>query len=139
MILGIGNDLIDIRRIDKLMHYFGTRFLNRIFTPEEQTYCTSQKKQVHAYAKRFAAKEAFVKALGLGMQKGISWKDIEVQNTGYGKPFICLKGAAKKHLHLLALEKGGTGEKTKIDLSLSDEGFFALAFVILSLTPEKNI
>lgn len=137
MILGIGSDLIDVRRIDRLIKRFDKRFLNRIFTLQEQVYCTSQKKQSHAYAKRFAAKEACTKALGLGIQEGISWTDVEVKNTSFGKPFLCLKGAAQQHLDRLSFEKGNSSAKPKIDLSLSDEGFLAQAFVVLSLVQEK--
>lgn len=136
MILGIGSDLIDVKRINRLIEQFDKRFLDRIYTPAEQLYCNSQKKQAHAYAKRFAAKEACAKALGLGIQEGISWTDVEVKNTPHGKPFLCLSGGAQQHLDRLVFEKGVSSAKAKIDLSLSDEGFLAQAFVILSLTKE---
>jgi len=131
MILGIGSDLVDIKRIDSLLKTFNQRFKNRVFTPQEQAYCEEQHHAASSYAKRFAAKEACAKALGLGFQNGIRWIDIEVLNNPQGKPFLTLKGKALVHLsHLFKdLPKGS---KPHLNLSLCDEGFLAQAFVVIS-------
>ncbi len=131
MILGIGSDLVDSIRIDALLKKFNQRFKDRVFTPQEQSYCEAQHYTASSYAKRFAAKEACAKALGLGFQNGIRWIDIEVLNNAQGKPFLTLKGKALTHLKDLL--KGLPKEaEPRLDLSLCDEGFLAHAFVVIS-------
>jgi holo-[acyl-carrier-protein] synthase len=89
MILGIGTDMVDVRRIEKLLHRFGDRFVCKIFTPQERAYCLKQHHPAAAFAKRFAAKEAALKALGTGLRAGITWQDFDVGNDKNGKP--CLR------------------------------------------------
>jgi holo-[acyl-carrier protein] synthase len=131
MILGIGSDLVDTKRIDFLLKRFNQRFKNRIFTLSEQNYCESQHYVASSYAKRFAAKEACVKALGIGFQAGIRWIDIEILNNSNGKPFLTLQGKAFLHLKNL-LKDLPEGKEPRLDLSLCDEGFHAHAFVVIS-------
>ncbi len=94
MIFGIGIDIIEIERIEKLLQKSEERFLSRIFTDEEQTYCNRMARRAANYAARFAAKEAFVKALGTGFSQGISWRDISIRNEKSGKPVLVLTGIA---------------------------------------------
>ena len=131
MILGIGSDLVNTKRIDHLLRAFNPRFKNRVFTLLEQTYCDRQYHVASSYAKRFAAKEACAKALGLGFQAGIRWIDIEILNTPEGKPFLTLKGEALVHLKKLLIGLPKEAEP-RLDLSLCDEGFLAHAFVVIS-------
>jgi holo-[acyl-carrier protein] synthase len=126
MILGIGNDLIDIRRIEKLLKAQGTRFENRVFTQGEQKMAKSRKRnQAATYAKRFAAKEACVKALR--ETQGIGWQDIEVVNEKTGAPTLKLHGAAEKRLRKLTPK----GMKTRLLLALTDEYPYAFAQVMI--------
>ncbi|MBS0184766.1 MAG: holo-ACP synthase [Proteobacteria bacterium] len=131
MILGIGSDLVDTKRIESLLKTFNQRFKNRVFTPQEQAYCEAQHYTASSYAKRFAAKEACAKALGLGFQNGVRWIDIEVLNNAQGKPSLTLKGKALLHLTDL-LKDLPKGAKPHLNLSLCDEGFLAHAFVVIS-------
>src|SRR5690606_22110509 len=101
MILGIGSDLIDIRRIEKTIERFGDRFIQRVFTPLEQKKAESRAGRVATYAKRFAAKEACCKALGTGFRRGTYWRDMGVVNLPSGRPTLELTGGAKKHLESL--------------------------------------
>ena len=133
MILGIGNDIIDIRRVEASLQKFGKRFEKRFFTEDEQKKCTSRKKAgakivAASYAKRFAAKEACAKALGTGLNEGISWLDIEISNIASGAPAIELSGAASKKLKSLTPPK----MKPRIHVSLSDDYPFAQAYVVIS-------
>jgi holo-[acyl-carrier protein] synthase len=132
MIIGIGCDLVDIRRIERLLERFGTRALARLFTPLERK--DAEKRPLVAaagtYAKRFAAKEAFSKALGTGMAEGLTWQDVSVERDAKGKPLLKLSEKA-----WVSLEKKANGlekEKIQLDLSLSDEYPYAQAFVIIS-------
>lgn len=131
MIIGIGHDLVDIRRIEKIVHRFPERFLNRCFTQQEQDYAKKRSasgRHYAAYAKRFAAKEACAKALGTGFRDGLRMVDIEVVNDDSGAPFIVVHGAAQKRLEKLR------GDKTaNIHLSLSDEELYASAFVVIEV------
>ncbi|WP_421858636.1 holo-ACP synthase [Oceanicaulis sp.] len=127
MILGIGSDLTDIRRIERAITRFETRFLNRIFTPAEQARAEARPGRINTYAKRFAAKEACAKALGGGLWRGVSFTDIEVMNLKGGKPSIDLNGAAKTQLEALCPE----GHETRIHLTMSDEPPYAQAFVVI--------
>lgn len=131
-IIGIGNDMVDIRRIEKSLQRFGERFENRVFTPGERQYArrhtnTDTKAIASHYAKRFAAKEACYKALNAGRDSGISWQDIEITNHSNGSPKVKLTGNA-----LYALQKNTIDRtKTNIFLSLSDEYPYAQAFVVI--------
>lgn len=130
MILGIGTDIIEIRRIERVLDRFSPRFLLRVFTQEERIQARerSTDRQPAFYAKRFAAKEACLKALGTGLSHGISWQDISVSNTISGCPFITLSGAAWAAL----LERVPAGFAPKTHLSLSDSAIYAQAFVVIS-------
>lgn len=132
MILGIGSDLVDIERISFLLNRFHKRFEERVFTSQEQIYCKQQRDPSATFAKRFAAKEACAKALGLGFQEGIRWIDIEVLNTTHGKPFLTLKGKASSRLNTLMSNEAPLHAKPCLDLSLCDEGSLAQAFVVIS-------
>ena len=108
MIIGIGNDIIDIRRIDNVMNKYGLKFKNRCFTDIEINRSDSVLNSINSYAKRYAAKEACAKALGTGLARGIKWKDISVENDPYGKPLIKLSGNAIKRLNQLETTLGNT-------------------------------
>lgn len=127
MILGIGSDLTDIRRIERAITRFEKRFLDRIFTTAEQARAEARPGRINTYAKRFAAKEACAKALGGGLWRGVSFTDIEVMNLKGGKPSIDLYGAAKSQLEALCPE----GRETRIHLTMSDEPPYAQAFVVI--------
>lgn len=127
-IIGLGNDLTDIRRIEKSINRFDDRFINRVFTEAEIEYCGSKGNKAANFAKRFAAKEACSKALGTGFAKGVYWKDMEVVNDEFGKPTMKLSGGALKRLKTLTPE----GLEAQIDLSLTDEFPLAQAIVILT-------
>ena len=125
MILGIGIDIIDIRRIKKVLTKYGDRFKKKCFHKNEIIRSEKKFNTVESYAKRYAAKEACAKALGTGLAKGVFWKDIEVMNNDQGKPFILLHNNAKKLL------KNKFDFNSKIEISLSDEKEFAIANVII--------
>ncbi len=131
MILGIGHDITDIRRIEKALDRFGERFINRCFTEKERKLAESRShnpgQRAATYAKRFAAKEACVKALGIGVSSGVTLKDIEVSNTPMGKPTINLHGQAYRYLADLLPMDGVVA----IHLSLTDEPPYASAYVII--------
>ena len=128
MILGIGNDLIDIRRIEKTLERFGDRFVQRIFTSDERARSERRRLRAASYAKRFAAKEAVYKALTGAGVAGMGWKDAEITNTDRGAPRVSLSGRCKTALERLTPE----GYNPAINLSLSDEPPFAMAFVVIS-------
>jgi holo-[acyl-carrier protein] synthase len=128
MILGIGQDLVDINRVEQVYTRYGARFLNRLFTPVEQKKAASRANPVPTLAKRFAAKEATAKALGTGMAQGVAWRQIGVVNEPGGKPTIQLTGAALERVQSMTPK----GMKPVIHLSLTDEGPNAQAFVIIS-------
>jgi len=131
MIIGIGNDLIDIRRIERTLERFGDRFINRIFTDIEQEKSERRANRTASYAKRFAAKEACSKALGTGFRKGVFWRDMGVVNLRGGKPTMTLTGGAAKRLAGLTPD----GMTAQIDISLTDEPPLAEASVIISAVP----
>ncbi len=131
MIIGIGNDLIDIRRIEKSLERFGNRFVQRIFTETEQKRSDGRATRAASYAKRFAAKEACAKALGTGLRRGVFWRDMGVVNQRGGKPTLALTGGALARLQ----EITPTGMSPQIDLTLTDEYPMAQAIVIISATP----
>ena len=126
-IFGIGTDIVNIKRINKILKRKGCTFKNKIFSKKEITYCDKKKTPASFYAKRFAAKEAFSKALGTGINKDVSLKNIEVFNDLLGKPEIKLKG----NLDYI-LKKRMKKNKYKIYLSLSDDAPWAQATVIIS-------
>src|SRR5437588_2409551 len=135
MIIGIGSDLIDIRRVAKVIERHGDRFLDRVFTDAERARAArranSEKMVVATYAKRFAAKEACAKALGTGLRRGVFWRDMGVVNLPGGRPTLQLTGGALARLNAL-LPPGTTA---RIDLSLTDEPPLAQAIVIISAIP----
>ena len=134
MILGIGNDLVDIRRIEKDLKKFGARFEKKLFAPEELAYANKRKTAKAAtLAKRFAAKEACAKALGTGFTGGISMKNIAVINLANGKPTLRLTGKALKELNSLVPK----GMKPAVHITMSDEYPYASAVVILSAEKSK--
>jgi holo-[acyl-carrier protein] synthase len=132
MILGIGSDLIDIRRVGKVIERHGERFLGRIFTDAERAKAErrakSEKMVVATYAKRFAAKEACSKALGTGIRRGVWWRDMGVVNLPSGRPTMQLTGGALARLQ----EMTPAGYEARIDLSITDDWPLAQAFVIIS-------
>ncbi len=134
MILGIGNDIVSVERIENLLDKFGERFIKKVFTKEERTRSLKKLKPAASLAKRFAAKEAAWKALGDEKQIGINWKDMEVRNNKSGKPFLELTGKAAEQLKKLTPEN----MVARIDLSLSDELLYAYAFVIISAQNEQS-
>jgi holo-[acyl-carrier protein] synthase len=131
VILGIGNDLCDIRRIEKSLERFGDRFIQRIFTEIEQKRSEGRATRAASYAKRFAAKEACAKALGTGLRRGVFWRDMGVINLRGGKPTMALTGGALARL----TEITPPGLAVQIDLTLTDEYPLAQAIVIISGVP----
>jgi len=134
MILGIGNDLIDIRRVEKSLDRFGDRFVARVFTEVEQSKSDRRANRAASYAKRFAAKEACSKALGTGFRKGVFWRDLGVVNLPSGKPTMALTGGALDRL----AEMTPPGMKVQIDLTITDDFPLAQAIVIISALPDDG-
>ncbi|GAB1715911.1 MAG: holo-(acyl-carrier-protein) synthase [Nitrobacter sp.] len=139
MIIGIGSDLVDIRRVAKVIERHGDRFLNRIFTDAERAKAwrraNNEKMVVATYAKRFAAKEACAKALGTGIRRGVWWRDMGVVNLPAGQPTMMLTGGALKRLQSLTPQ----GLEARIDVSLADDWPLAQAFVIISAVAPGKI
>jgi len=133
MILGLGNDLIDIRRIEAAIEKHGERFLNRIFTDVERAKSDARANRAASYAKRFAAKEACSKALGTGMSAGVFWKDMGVINLPSGRPTLRLTGGAAAQLARLTPD----GFEPRIDLTITDDFPHAQAIVIISALAGK--
>ena len=123
MILGIGTDLAEIARVERSIARFGDRFLERVYTAGERTYCLSKKNAAESFAARFAAKEAAAKALGTGISYGVSWQEFEVQRAPSGKPSLVVSGRAAQLSNRLGV--------TRISLSLTHTGALAMAVVIL--------
>jgi holo-[acyl-carrier protein] synthase len=128
MIIGIGTDLCDIRRIERALERFGERFLSRIYTATEQARSDARPHRAAQYAQRYAAKEACSKALGTGFRKGVFWRDMGVDNLPSGKPVLTLTGGAMKRLEELT----PSGMTAQVDLTLTDEYPFAQAVVVIS-------
>ena len=126
-IFGIGTDIVNIKRLEKSLKKYDKVFKDKIFSKKEILYCESKKNPTSFYAKRFAAKEALSKALGIGIRKGIIFKNIEIVNNLYGKPSVLLKGDVKRFL-----KKKIKNKKYKIYLSLSDDIPWAQATVIIT-------
>ena len=135
MILGIGNDMIDIQRIEKSLERFGDRFLDRIFTATERARSDRKMHRAASYAKRFAAKEACSKALGTGFRRGVFWRDMGVVNLQSGRPTLALTGGAQLQLQNLTPH----GFDARIDLTLTDDYPWAQAVVIISAVASRSI
>jgi holo-[acyl-carrier protein] synthase len=131
MIIGLGSDLTDVRRIGKVIERHGDRFLERIFTDIERAKADRRKNRIETYAKRFAAKEACSKALGTGIRQGVWWRDMGVINLPGGRPTMKLTGGALRRLQQMA----PPGCEARIDLTMTDEGPTAQALVIISAVP----
>ena len=131
MIIGIGNDVIDIRRIEETLTRFGSRFIDRIFTEVEIRKSEKRAQRAASYAKRFAAKEACSKALGTGFRKGVFWKDMGVVNEPSGKPTMVLTGGARAELDRLV----PPGHTARIHLTITDDFPYAHAFVMIEALP----
>mgnify|MGYP001163655539 FL=1 len=125
MIIGLGTDIIDIRRIEKTINKYGYKFKKRCFVKSEINKSENRRNSIQSYAKRYSAKEACAKALGTGLARGVYWKDIEVRNNEFGKPYIIL------HKNALNILKSICSNKAKIEVSLSDEKNYAIANVII--------
>ena len=128
MIIGLGNDIIDIRRIEKTIDRYGERFLTRIFTETERRKSDRRALRAASYAKRFAAKEACAKALGTGFSRGVFWHDMGVVNLPSGRPTLQLTGGAARILEELT----PTGHEARIDLTITDDFPTAQAIVIIT-------
>jgi holo-[acyl-carrier protein] synthase len=133
MILGIGNDIIDIRRIEATLARFGERFVGRVFTEIEKSKSDRRAERAASYAKRFAAKEACAKALGTGLRHGVHWRDMGVVNLPGGRPTLHLTGGAAARLAGLTPD----GYVAKIDLTITDDYPMAEAIVIISCIATK--
>ena len=133
-IIGIGNDIIDIRRIEKTLDRFGERFVKRIYTEIEIAKSERRLNRVESYAKRYAAKEACSKALGTGFRRGVFWKDMGVVNLPSGKPTIALTGGALVQLERIT----PPGMRTEIHLTITDEPPQAQAIVLITAIPDDE-
>ena len=134
MIVGIGADLTDIRRVAGTLERFGERFTKRIFTETERARSERKPDRASSYAKRFAAKEACAKALGTGMRRGVFWKDMGVINARSGQPTLALTGGAAARLAALA----PAGKRGVIHLSLTDDHPYAQAFVVIEAVEDET-
>jgi holo-[acyl-carrier protein] synthase len=135
MIIGIGSDLIDIRRIERTIERFGERFLDRVFTPAERARAERRLNRAESYAKRYAAKEACAKALGTGFRRGVYWRDLGVVNLPTGRPTLVLTGGALVQLERLM----PPGMVARIDLTMTDEPPMAQALVIITALPAGHV
>lgn len=131
MIVGLGSDLCDIRRIEKSLARFGDRFTQRVYTEGERRKCDARAARAPSYARRFAAKEACAKALGTGLSQGVFWRDMEVVNLPGGKPTLRLTGGARARLDAIT----PPGCEALIHVTLTDEPPIAQAFVIIEVLP----
>lgn len=134
MILGIGSDLSDIRRIESTLSRFGVRFTERVFTEIERSRSERKPDRAASYAKRFAAKEACAKALGTGIRRGVFWRDMGVVNARSGQPTMALTGGAAERLAALT----PAGCEARIHLSLTDDHPYAQAFVVIEAVPASS-
>ncbi|MSP82144.1 MAG: holo-ACP synthase [Alphaproteobacteria bacterium] len=133
MIIGIGSDIIDIRRIERTLARYGARFVERVFTAEERRKADSRANPAATYAKRFAAKEACAKALGTGFRDNVFWRDLAVVNLPSGKPTMRLSNGAKRRLDAIT----PPGMRAQIDLTITDEHPTAQAVVIISAVSDR--
>ncbi|MBZ9741142.1 MULTISPECIES: holo-ACP synthase [unclassified Mesorhizobium] len=134
MIIGIGSDLIDIRRIEKSLERHGERFIHRIYTELEQARSENRRARAASYAKRFAAKEACAKALGTGLAQGVFWRDMGVVNLPSGAPTMALTGGALARLEKILPR----GHRAAIHLTITDDFPLAQAFVIIEAVPVEE-
>jgi len=134
MIIGIGSDLCDARRIARAIERYGERFLARIFTDTERARAERRANRFETYAKRFAAKEACAKALGTGLRAGVFWRDMGVVNLPSGRPTMKLTGGALERLKAIT----PAGCEARIDVTVTDEGPLAQAFVVISAVPRGS-
>ena len=134
MIVGMGSDLVDVRRIERMIARYGERFLDRIFTAEERKRSDARARRAESYAKRFAAKEACAKALGTGLRAGVFFRDLGVVNIRGGRPTMRLTGGAAERLARLMPAQCDA----QIDITLTDEGPLAQAVVIISAIPQAK-
>jgi len=134
MIIGLGSDLCDIRRVEKTLERFGARFIDRVFTPEEKRKAESRAHPAATFAKRFAAKEACSKALGTGFSRGVFLKDIGVTNIRSGAPTLRLTGGALRRLQEITPE----GHDVRIHVTLTDEASIAMAVVMIEALSERD-
>ncbi len=132
MIVGIGSDLIDIRRVEKTLERHGERFIARVFTETEKRKSEGRRQRAASYAKRFAAKEACAKALGTGLSHGVFWRDMGVVNLPGGKPTMQLTGGAAARLAQMI----PPGHRAVVHLTITDDFPLAQAFVIVEAVPE---
>ncbi len=133
MIIGIGSDLCDIRRIERSLERFGDRFTHRVFTEGERARSDRRAARAPSYARRFAAKEACAKALGTGLSQGVFWRDMEVVNLPGGKPTMRLTGGALERLRAMT----PNGHEAVVHVSLTDDVPIAQAFVIIEALPVR--
>ena len=134
MIVGLGSDIVDIRRIARTLDRFGERFTHRVYTAAERTCSERRARRVESYARRFAAKEACAKALGTGLRNGVFWRDMAVVNLPSGKPTMALTGGALRRLQSLA----PSGMRCQIDVTLTDEPPIAQAIVVITAIPTTS-
>ena len=131
MIIGLGSDLVDVRRIERVLERHGERFTHRVFTEAERAKAERRRARAATYAKRFAAKEACAKALGTGFRRGVFFRDMGVVNLPSGRPTLVLTGGALAQLRRITPQ----GCETRIDLSLTDDYPLAQAIVVISAVP----
>jgi holo-[acyl-carrier protein] synthase len=131
MIIGMGSDLIDIRRIERTLERFGARFIDRVFTPVEQVKSERRQNRAASYARRYAAKEACAKALGTGFRAGVFWRDLGVVNLPTGQPTMALTNGALKRLQSIT----PVGMRAEITLTITDEPPIAQAIVLITAVP----
>ncbi|MEM7506247.1 MAG: holo-ACP synthase [Pseudomonadota bacterium] len=132
MIIGIGSDLADIRRIEGTLAKFGDRFVRRVFTEVEQAKSDKRRERAASYAKRWAAKEACSKALGTGLRMGVAWREMGVVNLSTGQPTMNLTGGAAERLAKLT----PPGMTARIHLTITDDKPYAQAFVVIEAVPQ---
>jgi len=131
VIVGLGNDIVDIRRLEKTLDKYGERFLMRVFTEIERKKSDRRAQRAATYAKRFAAKEACSKALGTGFRRGVFWKDMGVVNEPSGRPTMELTGGAKAQLDRIT----PPGHVARIHVTLTDDYPYAQAIVMIEAVP----
>lgn len=133
MIIGLGLDLCDIRRIERMLEIYGDRFPRRCFTETERAKADRRKARAATYAKRFAAKEACAKALGTGLGQGVSWRDMGVVNDKFGRPSLVLTGGAAARLASVTPD----GYNARVHVTMTDEYPLAQAQVMIEATPKE--
>ena len=131
MIVGVGADLCDLRRIEESLARFGERFTRRCFTEAERAHCDARESRAACYAKRFAAKEAAVKALGSGIELGVAWRQVEIVTLDTGKPELRFNGEAARRLAAMT----PPGHTARAHVTITDEALLAQAFVVIEATP----